>query len=1233
MKWAGIVKGRWRVWVVLVALGAIAFGVAGGVITQGNRARCRLDDTGELCGRPDTPGGTGISWPIYLFGSGPQIAARIPADAGFAWAGDTVGAFFVDARGTQNHGTALAPVRDSRALPFFRWPPDALVRPGFPFDPLFAGRRAVSAQDVTVRLWDGDPSRLSGRRHPIGVVVDVRAMTWPYPVGNDDIVYYVLDVYNVSAADAGAYDALDPATAVAMAEFGQRFQRGVEQALDVDLPDGGYRLDSLYLGLHVDPDVDDASNNYSTAVLPFDAAAGYMSRFQSSAQRLPPALFAPPFAYAPGFAGAAFLATPGGDGSGRAPRLTMFTNFTGSAAGFPDPVGVSQLWRVLSGRVTAAAGDNPCDLPNPVAHRLCVLLQEARDTRFTISSGPVSLDPGARATFVIAYPFAGAVASAISIGQDVPPGMPPQPDSLVLGTDTARTIDRVLGWVSHADLDGNGVITAAEVETIPRSFLHKVRVAQAVTDAGFRLAAPPAPPTFHLVPGDGRVTVVWEPSATETLGDPYHAVASDPTSPLFDPSFRRFDVEGYRVYRGRSPGALSLVAQFDHDRTTFEDRTGILDHGSCAPELGILTECPVAFAYPHSADGPAHVVGLEGPIVQVRPGDRTVLADGSLLILRADTAPVLADTRVPFAFVDDGLTNGVTYWYAVTAFDVNSAYSAPASLESSTLPRAVAPRVSAAGIVGPVVTERVTGDDGEALDLRARWPRIDPTTGTFGGNIPPGAGMRLTLPSPVPEALPQGDISVQVDSVTSTWLGPTYHVRLRAADREIRRQWSIRGSALYLTGAPRLFTFVEPLVPFDSAYTARIGLGAGDTTRLMDLEVSGTALPYGMTSPGVARVGAAPWGDATRYLAHSRWFAEGGTEPADPTITAFPHARHHAGSLPGVSRIWSPATSRAPTDVVSWFWFQRVEGAAVEVWYPADFVVTWQAGGRLAVRDVTHRVDLPFAAGGGTGWGFLNLAPVLATGIDQPTWDARVADDVGSPAHDVINYQHLYLTRPTCAAWLDLADYCVQLEAAAELQPLDFDTDGAADGTGIVLIVNGEPFLMEMATLPVPGTQWHLRAVTGVMTAECVPALGPDMTDCDRYMFEPHPARPANVPGQRFVLTVDPAYLVDPDAAADLSKVHTIPDPYYVTHELEVDGRPLLRFVNLPARAIVRIYSLSGVLLRILEHDDVDGGGEAAWDLRTRNGRPVASGVYFFHVETPSGQRRIGRFTILSAGR
>jgi len=74
----------------------------------------------------------------------------------------------------------------------------------------------------------------------------------------------------------------------------------------------------------------------------------------------------------------------------------------------------------------------------------------------------------------------------------------------------------------------------------------------------------------------------------------------------------------------------------------------------------------------------------------------------------------------------------------------------------------------------------------------------------------------------------------------------------------------------------------------------------------------------------------------------------------------------------------------------------------------------------------------------------------------------------------------------------------------------------------------------------------------------------------------------------------------------------------------------VLRFVNLPSRAIIRIYSTSGILVAVLPHDDPTDGGEAVWNLRNRNGRWVASGVYFYHIETPAGRVRVGRFTVIT---
>jgi len=98
-----------------------------------------------------------------------------------------------------------------------------------------------------------------------------------------------------------------------------------------------------------------------------------------------------------------------------------------------------------------------------------------------------------------------------------------------------------------------------------------------------------------------------------------------------------------------------------------------------------------------------------------------------------------------------------------------------------------------------------------------------------------------------------------------------------------------------------------------------------------------------------------------------------------------------------------------------------------------------------------------------------------------------------------------------------------------------------------------------------------------------------------------------------------------------MASIHTVPDPYYVTNALEASAnQKVLNFVNLPAQSLVRIYSLSGVLVNVLTHNDAGGGGQLTWNLRNRNNQFVASGVYFYHVEAPDGQTKVGRFTVVN---
>jgi hypothetical protein len=97
-----------------------------------------------------------------------------------------------------------------------------------------------------------------------------------------------------------------------------------------------------------------------------------------------------------------------------------------------------------------------------------------------------------------------------------------------------------------------------------------------------------------------------------------------------------------------------------------------------------------------------------------------------------------------------------------------------------------------------------------------------------------------------------------------------------------------------------------------------------------------------------------------------------------------------------------------------------------------------------------------------------------------------------------------------------------------------------------------------------------------------------------------------------------------------LSRVHTVPDPYYVTNGFEhTTEAKTIQFVNLPADCIIRIYSSSGVLVTLLEHHSQVDGGSERWNVLNRNTQVVASGVYFYHIEAGDA-RRVGRFVVVN---
>lgn len=97
-------------------------------------------------------------------------------------------------------------------------------------------------------------------------------------------------------------------------------------------------------------------------------------------------------------------------------------------------------------------------------------------------------------------------------------------------------------------------------------------------------------------------------------------------------------------------------------------------------------------------------------------------------------------------------------------------------------------------------------------------------------------------------------------------------------------------------------------------------------------------------------------------------------------------------------------------------------------------------------------------------------------------------------------------------------------------------------------------------------------------------------------------------------------------AAAALDRVRVVPNPYIARAAWEtVEGERRLEFVNLPATATIRVYTLAGDLVQTLEHD---GSGTYVWNMLTSNGQGIAPGLYFYHVESEVGER-VGKFAVI----
>jgi hypothetical protein len=113
--------------------------------------------------------------------------------------------------------------------------------------------------------------------------------------------------------------------------------------------------------------------------------------------------------------------------------------------------------------------------------------------------------------------------------------------------------------------------------------------------------------------------------------------------------------------------------------------------------------------------------------------------------------------------------------------------------------------------------------------------------------------------------------------------------------------------------------------------------------------------------------------------------------------------------------------------------------------------------------------------------------------------------------------------------------------------------------------------------------------------------------------------------------------LIDPEQAKiDMDKIKVVPNPYVASAQWEPKnpyasgrGPRSLHFTHLPNKCTIRIFTINGELVDVIEHDSPFNDGSEEWKMLTKDKLNVAYGIYVYHITAPGVGDKIGKFAII----
>ena len=103
-----------------------------------------------------------------------------------------------------------------------------------------------------------------------------------------------------------------------------------------------------------------------------------------------------------------------------------------------------------------------------------------------------------------------------------------------------------------------------------------------------------------------------------------------------------------------------------------------------------------------------------------------------------------------------------------------------------------------------------------------------------------------------------------------------------------------------------------------------------------------------------------------------------------------------------------------------------------------------------------------------------------------------------------------------------------------------------------------------------------------------------------------------------------------------MDEIKVVPNPYVATNVMEpavsnqfLNQRRQLMFTNIPAKAVLKIFTISGILIREIKINNSPERGIVHWDMLTKEGLEIAAGMYLYHIEAETGEEKIGKFAVI----